>query len=150
MNKKNLKKLAEDFKRKAKVAAERSYIKTRFSGYVQPEEVAKWDQKAYKYFNLAGDYYSKIGKKREAKECYEQAKKYSVFGRGVGGLEKLSASLSIISLLGALFFVSVNLTGNTILGLKAENSFLAGVCLFVFGLVFAFFYFRQKRKQSDK
>jgi hypothetical protein len=55
------------------------------------------------------------------------------------------AILSIISLFGALLFVSVNLTGN-VTALTARDSNLMGILLFVFGLFFAFLFFKKKNK----
>lgn len=57
----------------------------------------------------------------------------------------LFASLSIISLLSALFFVSFSLTGNVIGELTQENSRLIGVILFFLGLSFVFCYIKCKK-----
>lgn len=55
------------------------------------------------------------------------------------------AYLSIISLIAALFFVSVNLTGNAISNMSGNDTKLVGLCLFLFGLFFAFLHFRRKK-----
>jgi hypothetical protein len=54
------------------------------------------------------------------------------------------AILSIVSLLAALGFVSISLTGNIIAGLEQNNSRWMGLCLFVCGLVFSFLYLKKK------
>ena len=55
------------------------------------------------------------------------------------------AMISMASLLSALFFTSVSLTGYSVKGLTEESFRLGGVVLFVLGLVFAFFYFKGKK-----
>jgi hypothetical protein len=54
------------------------------------------------------------------------------------------AVLSIVSLLAALGFVSISLTGNIIAGLEQNSSRWVGLCLFVCGLVFSFLYLKKK------
>ncbi len=65
-----------------------------------------------------------------------------------GNLEGRSiyAILSVLVLLGAVFFVSFNLTGYAVSGLTPNNSRWIGMCLFVCGLVFAFIYLKQKNR----
>jgi len=55
------------------------------------------------------------------------------------------ASLSIISFTIALFFISSSLTGYAVGELTQENSRLIGTSLFILGLVFTFFYFKNKK-----
>lgn len=65
------------------------------------------------------------------------------------GLERqVFGIVSIISFLGALFFISFNLTGNSIGNLNNENLSLywIGTGLFVLGLVFAFMFFKNKKR----
>jgi hypothetical protein len=64
--------------------------------------------------------------------------------RRTRGSKLFLAFLSLITLISALFFVSVSLTGNVILGLSENNFRWVGLCLFVCGLIFAFLYFRKK------
>lgn len=68
----------------------------------------------------------------------------------ITGLQKkLSfATVSIISLISALFFVSFSLTGNSILGIVPNDSQWIGLCFFACGLIFAFFYFKKKNKDN--
>ena len=53
--------------------------------------------------------------------------------------------LSIASFVVALFFISFNLTGYSIGGLTQNSSTLISSGLFVLGLVFAFFHFKNKK-----
>ncbi len=64
-----------------------------------------------------------------------------------GGIEKyfLFATLAIISLVGALIFTSFNLTGYAVGELTQNSSRWIGVCLFACGLIFSFFYFKNKK-----
>ena len=64
------------------------------------------------------------------------------------GLEikiKPMAVLSILALLGALFFVSFNLTGAAIGDLTDDNFSLIGSALFFLGLIFAFIFLKKKK-----
>jgi hypothetical protein len=54
------------------------------------------------------------------------------------------AVLGIASLLAALGFVSLSLTGNVIAGLEGNNSRFIGLCFFVCGLIFSFIYLKKK------
>jgi hypothetical protein len=56
------------------------------------------------------------------------------------------AVLSIASLLVALGFVSLSLTGNVVGGLDTINSRWVGLCFFICGLVFSFIYLRAKKR----
>lgn len=64
----------------------------------------------------------------------------------MGGLEKSSvlAALAIGSFVIALFFISFSLTGYAIGELTQENFGWISTSLFILGLVFAFFYFKNK------
>jgi len=55
------------------------------------------------------------------------------------------AIVSIISLASALFFTSLNLSGYAT-GSLANDTSLMGIVLFVLGLVFAFIFFKKKKK----
>lgn len=62
--------------------------------------------------------------------------------RGLAG--KTSVTISIIGLIGGLFFLSSNFTGNVIGSSTTSN--IIGVVLFLVGVVGGFFYFKGKRK----
>ncbi|HTY44009.1 MAG TPA: hypothetical protein VMC80_02100 [Patescibacteria group bacterium] len=63
-----------------------------------------------------------------------------------GGLERrtIYAAASIVSLVGALLSVSLNLTGHVIRALSYQNISIAGTAFFVLGLIFAFLFARSK------
>jgi hypothetical protein len=63
----------------------------------------------------------------------------SSFGKGF-------AILSITSLLAALGFVSISLTGNVIAGLGQNDSRWIGLCFFICGLIFSFLYLKGKKR----
>jgi hypothetical protein len=54
--------------------------------------------------------------------------------------------LSITSLLAALGFVSISLTGNIINELNQDRSRLMGLCFFICGLIFSFLYLKGKKR----
>ncbi len=111
--------------------------------------------KALEDYNLAIEHAHNISYISEIKKKMRSILRYYVSKpkrkmRGVSrklGLEKRLAYgiLSIASLVTSLFFISINITGYTIRVLS-ENSFLIGVFSFTLGLIFAFFYFKEKRK----
>jgi hypothetical protein len=88
---------------------------------------------------------SKSDLKYFQQQLIPQAKKRSL-ERHVG--YSSFAILSILSLLGALFFVSVNLTGNAIGAINENNSNWIGFCFFACGLILALVHF--KRKENKK
>jgi hypothetical protein len=57
---------------------------------------------------------------------------------------KAAAVISIISFIGGLFFLSSNITGNTISSLNSSASNIIGVILILIGLIGAFFWFNRK------
>ena len=61
------------------------------------------------------------------------------------GLEKSLGTLSIIGLLGGLFFLMPNVTGKVIYNSTSVNYNIISACLFVIGLIGAFFYFLNER-----
>ncbi len=56
----------------------------------------------------------------------------------------ISATAAIIGILGGLFFLSSNITGNVIGNLTNSTSNWIGAELFIFGLISAFTYFRKR------
>ena len=65
--------------------------------------------------------------------------------KDIGGLEQSLTIISGIGILGALFFLSSNLTGNVISNLTQTSSNIIGGALFFVGLIGTFFYFRKKK-----
>ncbi|MDD5700267.1 MAG: hypothetical protein PHH00_03725 [Candidatus Nanoarchaeia archaeon] len=67
-----------------------------------------------------------------------------------GGLgRKVAGVAAMISLVGALASISMNLTGNAI-GSSLENNSWISIGLFFLGCVFTMFYFRMKEKNVGK
>jgi hypothetical protein len=88
--------------------------------------------------------------KRDAEDCIRNAKRLSKLTltgkllRGKWhGLEGTMAA-SIIGLLGGLFFLSSNLTGNVIGNMTNSTSNWIGGVLFLVGIIGAFIYFKNK------
>jgi hypothetical protein len=120
----NLRLAAKDY-----ITAEEDYIYAKRFGYAHnPGKIAELDRKieqVKKSKNLTSTLKSQVGN--------PFLKKYPF------------AILSIASLLIALSFVSLSLTGNVIAGLEQNNSRWIGLCFFVCGLIFSFLYLRKKR-----
>ncbi len=55
------------------------------------------------------------------------------------------AYLAILSFLGALIFISLNLTGHVVENSTSQNFTFAGMGFFMIGLVFVFLYFKSKK-----
>lgn len=60
--------------------------------------------------------------------------------------QKIDAVLAITFLIGALFFFSSNLTGNTILNLTSAPSSFLGIGLFILSAIASFSWLKNKRK----
>lgn len=81
---------------------------------------------------------------KSARECYDNAQRLAKVRTGKWrGLAGTAAAAAIIGFVGAIIFLSSNLTGNVI-GLNETTSNWIGGVLFVIGLVGAFAYFRGK------
>jgi len=84
--------------------------------------------------------YDKQGDFRKVSKLRRQLK-------GKEGLEKkMQSTLGICGILGGIFFLSPNLTGNAVGGLNQPTSNILGIILFLVGIIGAFFYFRKKRR----
>lgn len=66
-------------------------------------------------------------------------------GREEGLAAKATAIISIIGLIGAIFFLSTNITGNAIANVTNSTSNIVGACLLVVGLVCSFFWLRRRK-----
>ena len=60
------------------------------------------------------------------------------------GYERAAATASILGLIGALFFLSPNFTGNAVGNMTNSTSTWIGAGLFLIGLVSSIFYFKRK------
>ena len=114
-------------------------------------------------FKRVGEEYERKGYRERAISNYEDSLKYAFnekdeykieeklnelkARKNSGGLQKrlTFAGLTIASFVIALLFISFNLTGYSIGGLTQENFRFAGTILFLLGLVFVFFYFKNKK-----
>jgi len=85
---------------------------------------------------------SKLGK--DAEEVYKFEK--DKLGMHKNKESKLVTITSIIGLVGGIFFLSPNLTGNVIGNLTQPSSDVIGTVLLVIGLIGGFFWFRSRRR----
>ncbi len=58
--------------------------------------------------------------------------------------DNVSTAVAVIGIIGAIFFLSLNITGNVIGNLTNSTSNIIGVVSLVVGLVAGFFYFKRK------
>jgi hypothetical protein len=156
---KNSKQIAEDLERRAKIVSERTRQKERFS-HLPYQELKELHKKTFDKYRHAGDMWVKAGKPKRAIQMYEGAIKFApspeieerieekiknLYVKNNRGLEKrLFAIASIVSLLGALFFTSLNLSGY-VTGNLSEDASLMKMVLFVLGLIFAFAFLKKKK-----
>lgn len=111
--------------------------------------------------------YEKMGRgnapsvKRKLKKAYERAVKrdpgserYEKYvesfmennsGHKTSQLEKTAAAASIVGILGGLFFLSSNITGNAVANVSPSSSNIFGAVLLVVGLVAGFFWISNKK-----
>ena len=74
----------------------------------------------------------------------EETREYLLRGKKKGLQGKAVATASIIGILGGIFFLSGNFTGNVIGSANQTSANFSGVILFVIGLVGAFAYFKRR------
>jgi len=159
---KSIRREAENLEKRAKILAEQTYRKERYS-HMPYTELDSWRKKTFTRYNQAADMFVNAGKKEKAVEMYngairfapsEQVKekvKERVRRLTYGDERRLEgrvyATASIISLIVILFFISFNLTGNTIGNLNSDNLTLIGTGFFLFSLIFLFLYAQEKKKE---
>ena len=131
-------------------------------------------QVLFRLFEKAGESFLRIGELSRAIGLYQQAKEYAQYkdvkeriNRIIEKIEekreslkpqarknlekllyktkKVYVFLSIAFLISALFFISINLTGNVIAELIPPHFRIVGICFFVCGLIFAFIYLKNKK-----
>ena len=100
----------------------------------------------------AGYFLEHLGKPERALKVYEkvgavvQADRIrKILEKRQRGLEKTAIATAIIGLVGGLFFLSSNITGNAIANVNVQNSSIIGAILLVVGLVAGFFYLKRKK-----
>ncbi|MDD5012149.1 MAG: hypothetical protein PHQ66_00675 [Candidatus Nanoarchaeia archaeon] len=112
-------------------------------------------------YKEAAKLYDKIGDSKKMRELSKLSKSYEeniikgynqMFSGFHGKKSRFKnvewntfAFLSITSLAFALIFISLNLTGNAIGGITLNDSRWISICFFLCGLLFAFFYLRNKK-----
>lgn len=146
--------LAEEYEKKADELE--SHSKQKYHGPTQGqisdayEEAGDLWKTARDFYRAKKDYdlaikYAYDKEKRKLLKHKTEKLKFSKEKGLVGILNsKLAAVSAILCFLGALFFLSFNLTGFVIEELTYNNSNLISLSLFFLGLVFALFYFRKK------
>ncbi|MDO8529004.1 MAG: hypothetical protein Q7S06_03905 [Nanoarchaeota archaeon] len=72
------------------------------------------------------------------------------YNTNIGGLERTARAVSIIAILGSMFFFSFNITGNAISNLSRISSNWIGGVLFFIGVVGSLFCFRNKLKTKKR
>ncbi|MDD5192234.1 MAG: DUF308 domain-containing protein [Candidatus Nanoarchaeia archaeon] len=85
-----------------------------------------------------------------AKNYHPNESKSSFVKRENKSLDSRLAAASIIGLLGAIFFLSPNLTGFAIANLAPKTLNMIGIIFFVIGLIGAVYYFRKGGKIQNK
>ncbi|MEK6935649.1 MAG: DUF308 domain-containing protein [Nanoarchaeota archaeon] len=83
--------------------------------------------------------------KQRADRCQKNADRLRKVVKGKWhGLENTTMTASIVGLIGGIFFLSPNLTGNVIGNMTNSTSNIIGAILFAVGIAGAFFYFRKR------
>jgi hypothetical protein len=123
---------------------------------------------AAKYFARAGEQYHEAGLERKAEANYRVASRLGktlknitsstghyrlevIAGENARDLKedrlkkRRTATVAIISLIGGLFFLSTNITGNVIGNMTNSTSNIIGAVLLIIGLVGGFFWMRSKK-----
>ena len=149
--KQELKKNAKKAESKAKYWKERLYQKERFSGYVKPAEINALRDKVVDRYKEARRIYGTLNNESKQNEIHNYILKLRKSSSSPklrqSGLERHFgfAYLAITSFVTALFFISFNLTGYVVLGQVKNNLGFFSVAFFILGLVFVFFYFKNKK-----
>jgi hypothetical protein len=89
-------------------------------------------------------YHERRAKLLSIKERKEKREQYLLRGKKKSPLETAATTAAIVGFLGAIFFLSPNLTGNVIGSLNQTSSNWVGAVFFIVGLVGAFIYFRKR------
>jgi len=151
INKRELKEKAKKYETAAKYWKERLYKKERFSKYVKPHEIDVLVGKVVDRYSSARKIYKILNDDKKQEEIQSNILKLKEPSSSQRlRPRKLERQLgfaipAIISFVVALCFISFNLTGNAIGGVSQNNSNWISVILFVLGMIFSFFYFRNQK-----
>jgi hypothetical protein len=156
MGKKDLYQIAQEAEKQAHIKDRQSTLSR---GGPTQGEVSKAYEKAADSWLRAGDYKRAYGNYKRASTHAVVKREKDKIQRKISGLPSSSkkglekrtvyASFAIISLAVALFFISLNLTGSAV-GISGGNYNFISVGLFIFGLFFAFLYFKKKEEAMKK
>jgi len=119
---------------------------------------AREPRKAAKDFLSAAKYYDLVAKKdkeqpdyylAQAEDCRKNAERvHSVISGNWHGLEgKASGITTIVGIIGGLFFLSSNFTGNVIGNMTNSTSNIFGAALLIVGLVGGFYWVNNRKRK---
>ncbi len=107
-----------------------------------PPKVA---DKPAKYIKETGVYYRLQSVIPQAIEYLQKESPKKVWRKKTGGLEASLVILAGISILGAIFFLSSNITGNAIGNLSTNTTSFLSIGLLVISLIAGFFWLRNRK-----
>jgi len=131
------------------------------------EELARDRPLQGEYASMAADLWVKIGNDERAIRDYDMASEsfYKSSSTALGdryrlkaqslrgkakGLEKATATASIVGILGGIFFLSTNITGNAIADMTTKTTSFLGAGLLIVGLVAGFFWLKGRKPKRKK
>jgi len=83
-------------------------------------------------------------------EAQHQAKTVTRLKHKLGGLENATATASIVGILGGLFFLSPNMTGNAIGNMTTQTASWIGAVLIVIGIIALYFLMKARKRKNNK
>ena len=99
--------------------------------------------------NAARRIYARAGLKSLARKVHEDWKTNAERRIYEARNGRRDLSFSILGIIGGLFFLSSNITGNAIGSLSNSSASIIGATLFIIGLSFGYFLLRNKRKKDN-
>jgi len=114
------------------------------SDYVDPEQAKRTIGAKYDLLKYGLDSIDTHHPPNIIKGIYLAFKRKKESSRGSSGLEKATATASIVGVLGGIFFLSTNITGNVIANVSQSSGNILGAVLLVVGLVAGFFWVKKK------
>lgn len=154
---------ARDILEKQKKATKPRVEHRKIPGRIEVKDLSKYHSEASRLYKNAAELWSSGENYQRAIADYKLAYQYAWgeaerenLKKRVINLQKLGgrverraafATVAIVSLIGALLSVSLNLTGYAVGALGYEDISLVGTALFILGLVFAFLFVKSKNKK---